>query len=274
MKSKTSISFMIFEWAIRILVLLFSVAPVYALLIMGLTPYANSLEPQIFPRYFYLPNFWEAFKAIYSYLANSFFYSILSVTLTLVVSIPAAYILARYEFKGKTAMLYGLLLTQMIAGIVILPSLYFIYSKLGFLNSRISLVVTFTGLNLALTTWLLIGFFASLPRAVEEAAYIDGISSLKLIIRIIIPMSIPGIAVGAIFTFINSYNEFLIPLFMLTKPSLQPITMKFFSLLSDQPTYWHLVGSAAVLGLLPPVLIFLFFQKYIISGITSGAVKN
>ena len=262
------------KWLTRGLIMIFAAAPIYACLVVALTPRAHMLEAQLLPHYFQLSNFWESFQAVNTSIFNSFCYSISTVILTLVLSIPVAYILARYEFKAKKTMLFGLLLTQMIAGIVILPSLYGIYANIGFINSRFALILTLTGVNLALTIWLLFGFFATIPKEVEEAAYIDGITFTKLIVQVIVPMSAPAIAVSAIFVFINSYNEFLIPMFLITDSSMQPITMKLYNYLTDTTILWPIVGSTALIGLFPPVIIFLFFQKYIISGITAGAVKS
>jgi ABC-type glycerol-3-phosphate transport system permease component len=274
MIKKISLPSRLGKWLTGILLLVFSVAPIYACLILALTPRSHMLETQLTPHYFQVSNFLNAFKEIYFSIGNSFFYAIATVVFTLVISIPVAYIVARYEFKAKKVMLFGLLLTQMIAGIVILPSLYAIYTKIGFINSRFMLILTLTGVNLALTIWLLVGFFVTLPQEVEDAAYIDGVSFTKLIILIIVPMSAPAIAVSAIFAFINSYNEFLVPLFLITDSSMQTITMKLYNYLSDTTVLWPIVGSAALIGLLPPVVTFLFFQKYIVSGITSGAVKS
>lgn len=262
------------KWLLRALILLFAAAPIYACLLVALTPRTHMLESQLVPHYFQISNFFDSFQAANASIFNSFFYAIATVLFTLIFSIPVAYILARYEFKAKKMLLFGLLLTQMIAGIVILPSLYGIYTHIGFINSRFALILTLTGVNLALTIWLLFGFFATLPGEVEEAAYIDGITFSKLIVQIIVPMSAPAIAVSAIFAFINSYNEFLIPMFLITDSSLQPITMKLYNYLTDTTVLWPTVGSTALIGLFPPVFIFLLFQKYIIGGLTAGAVKS
>ena len=258
----------------KILIIAFAISPIYACLIVSLTPYSNMLTPQLYPHFFEIENFLHAFLDILPYMLNSFFYAVITILLTLFVSVPFSYICARYIFCGKQAVIFGLLITQMVSGIVLLPSLYSIYQKLGFLNNRTALVITFCGVNLALTIWLLLGFFQGMPVEIEEAACIDGANFTTLLTRIIIPISLPSIAVSAIFTFINSYNEFIIPLFLLTSPELKTLTLRLYSYMSDTTVQWNIVGAAALIGMLPPVTIFLFCQRYIISGMTSGAVKS
>jgi ABC-type glycerol-3-phosphate transport system permease component len=170
--------------------------------------------------------------------------------------------------------LFSLLLTQMMAGIVILPSLYTMYSKLKLVDSPYGLVFVLMAANLALAVWVLYGFFQTLPKEIEEAALIDGCSYVGTLIRIIVPISGPGVAVGAIFVFINSYNEFVIPLFLLTDARFQTITMALYSLLTDTTMRWELLAGCSLVVIIPPVIIFLLFERYIVSGLTSGAVKN
>ncbi len=274
MKGLKNLGFDCLKWLLRIFFMLFAVLPIYACLIIALTPYGNLMEAQLFPKYWFFRNFIDSFGFICLKIFNSFLYSVFSVAAALAIALPSAYVLARYHFKGKRLILFGLLLTQMMAGIVILPSLYSMFSRFHLVNSRIGLVFVLMGVNLALVVWLLYGFFQTLPREVEEAAYIDGASFLGMFTRVILPMSMPGISVGAIFVFINTYNEFVIPLFLLTDAKLHTITLSLYTLLTDTTIRWHVMAGSALIALLPPVLIFIFFQKNIIHGLTSGAVKS
>lgn len=262
------------KWVFGVAIVLFSVAPIYSSLLIALTPASHVMEAQLYPKYWAFSNFTKAFQLIRPSLINSFIYSILTVLFTLAIAIPPAYIIARYRFRFKTTLIFLILMTQMIAGIVLLPSLYQFFNKIHLVNTSFGLVLTLIGLNLALTIWLLLGFFTSLPREVEEAAIVEGAGFLTVLVRLVIPMASPGIAVGAIFTFINAYNEFATPLFLLTDAGKHPLTMRLYSFLSDITVQWDMVGSAATIGMIPPVLIFLFFQQYIIKGMTVGAVKN
>ena len=221
--SKPSAAFKVIRGVLCAIFCVFALLPVYAALIVALTPYANMLEPQLFPHYFAIGNFWEAFLSIGRNVLNSFLYAAFATVLTTVIAVPAAYCLARYRFAGRKAVSFALMLTQMMAGIVVLPTLYKILNGLGLLNSRAVLVVVFAAFNLALVVTILQGYFATLPTGLDEAAAIDGCNYLDVLVRIILPVSGPGIAVGAIFVFVNSYNDFVIPLFLLSNANHHPL---------------------------------------------------
>jgi ABC-type glycerol-3-phosphate transport system permease component len=274
MIEKTPIISVVFKWILRIIITIFSIVPIYSAIIVALTPNANVLEPQLWPHYFEFLNFANAFSFIAHGLYNSFFYAAVVTVLNITVAVPAAYALAKYRFRGTPVVMFGLLLTQMMAGIVVLPSLYAIFSRFGLVNNRMGTIIILTGVNLALVVWILHGYFCTLPNEIEEAAMLDGASYFDLLFRIILPISGSGIAVGAIFAFINTYNEFVIPLFMLTDIKQYPLTLLFYTLLSDTTTRWHILSAGSLIAIIPPVLIFTFFQKYIVRGLTTGAVKS
>lgn len=271
---KESLLYKIVRILLSALFCIFALLPIYAALIVSLTPYANVLEAQLVPHYFELQNYVDAFSLIFRKIMNSFLYAASATILTTVVSVPAAYAIARYRFKLRRSVKFILLLTQMMAGIVILPTLYKMFHSLGMLNSVWSLILVYTAVNMALVVTIHEGYFAALPKAVDEAAEIDGCNYLQTLVRIIFPISGPGIAVGAIFVFVNTYNEFVIPLFLLSDASTYPLTLTVYSLLTDTTIRWHIMAAASLIGIVPPVLIFTIFQKYIISGVTSGAVKG
>lgn len=253
---------------------LFAVAPIYTALIVAFTPYSHMMEPQLIPHYLELGNFASAFMLIAKNVWNSFLYACSATVVTIIVAVPSAYVLAKYKFRFRQGMLFILLLTQMMAGIVILPTLYRMFQSIHLLNSRFGMIIVLTGVNLALVVTILHGYFSSLPIELEEASALDGCNYLQMLLRIILPVSGPGIAVGAIFVFVNAYNEFVVPLFLLTDAEKYPLTLTIYSLLSDTTIRWHIMAAASLIGIIPPVLIFTFFQKYIINGVTSGAVKG
>ncbi len=262
------------QWVFRIAVILFSVIPMYGALIVALTPYSNLMEPLLYPVYWEFSNFATAFMSIARPFFNSFFYSITTVVFVLLIAIPASYTITRFNFPGRKIMLFLLLWTQMLAGIIVMPSIYTSLIEFGLSDRVPTLVFILTGVNLSMTVWLLVGFFSGLPREIEEAALIDGVSIFKLFTKIILPISTPGIAVAATFAFINGYNDFVIPLFVMTSPEKLPLTMRLNSLISEITVQWHILAAGSLIGLLPPLLLFFVFQRYIIGGITSGAVKG
>ena len=264
----------IIKWILRGALCLFALIPIYSAVIIGLTPYAKLLEPQLFPHYFAVENFMNGFDFIIGNIANSFLYAICATLLTTAVSVPAAYAIAHYRFKFKRVVLFGLLLTQMMAGIVILPSIYNILNNLRLINSRIGIILIYATINLALVVWIHYGYFLTLPGELEESAEVDGCNYLETLVKIIIPISGPGIAVGAIFVFINTYNEFVVPLFLLNDRNRYPLTLSLYSLLTDATIRWHIIAASSLIAIIPPVVLFVFFQRYIIQGVTAGAVKG
>ena len=273
MSSRDALYARVLKWTLRIVFCAFALLPIYSAVVVALTPYAKLLEPQLYPHYFELGNLAGGFVLIYRNILNSFLYAISATALTTLVSVPAAYAIARYRFRFKRVVLFGLLLTQMMAGIVILPSIYNMLNRLRLLNSPGSLIFIYTAVNLALVVWIHYGYFSTLPAELEEAAEIDGCTYVGTLCRVIFPLSGPGIAVGAIFVFVNTYNEFVIPLFLLSEKSRYPLTLSLYSLLTDSTIRWHIL-AAALIAIVPPVGLFIFFQKYIIQGVTAGAVKG
>ena len=261
-------------WFFRVLLTLFALLPIYAAFIIALTPSSHVMNLQLYPNFFEISNFKHGFTIISNGIKNSFFYSSVSTILTLFISIPASYVLARNNFPGKRVILFSLLFTQMIAGIVLLPSLYVIFHQMNISNSTFGVILVMTGVNLALVIWILYGYFQTLPAEIEEAAMMDGCNYVQILLKIILPLSGPGIAVGAIFVFINTYNEFVIPLFLFTTHPKYPLTMVLYSMLTDTTMRWELIASSSLIAIIPPILLFTFFQKYIIQGLTTGAVKS
>lgn len=255
-------------------ILLFSILPIYNAVIVSLTPYSNMLEPMLFPRFYHFENFLTTFKIIYRQMINSFLYSITTVVIDLAIAIPVAYVIARFKFRGRQVVMFSLLFTQMLSGIVLMPSVYTIFARLKLTNMVFGLLLMYVGVNLALCIWLLVGFFSSIPKEVEEAAIIDGTGKFQLLYGVVVPMIKPGVAVSAIFIFINTYNEFVIPLFLLTNSKLHTITLTLNSLMTATTIEWQNLAAGSLIGMIPPMIAFIFFQKDIIEGTIAGAVKG
>lgn len=252
----------------------FALVPIYAAIIVSLTPYANMLEPQLIPHYFEISNFLLGADFILDNMLNSLIYATASTAVTIAMSIPAAYVLSRYNFKLRKTTTFLLLLTQMMAGIVVLPTLYKTLNGFGLLNNIPMLILVYSAFNLALVITILNGYFSSLPKGLDDAAAIDGCNYMQTLFKVIIPISGPGVAVAAIFVFVNTYNDFIIPLFLLSDAKTYPLTLSVYSLLSDTTIRWHVMAASSLIGIVPPAFIFMFFQKYVISGATTGAVKG
>jgi multiple sugar transport system permease protein len=207
-------------------------------------------------------------------LLNSLYVSVAATVLALVFSIPAAYALSRYRFRGKGLYRNFLLMTQMMSPIVLVLGLFRLMVAFGLVNNLNSLVITYAAFNMAFTIWMLQSYFNTIPRELEEAAWMDGATHLRSLIRIFLPLAVPAIAVTAIFIFINSWNEFVLALTMLRNNNDFTLPVQIFSQVAGRyQIEWHHVMAATVLATVPVAIVFSWLQRYLIRGMALGAVK-
>lgn len=207
-------------------------------------------------------------------LLNSLYVSIAATILALVLSIPAAYALSRHRFAGQGLYRQFLLVTQMMSPIVLVLGLFRLMVQLHLVNELNSLVITYAAFNLAFTIWMLQSYFNTIPKDLEEAAWIDGSSHLTSLLKIFLPLAVPAITVTAIFTFINSWNEFVLALTMLRSDDRYTLPVQIYSQVAGRyQIEWHLVMAATVLATVPVAVVFSWLQRYLIRGMALGAVK-
>jgi multiple sugar transport system permease protein len=207
-------------------------------------------------------------------LLNSLYVSITATLIALVLSIPAAYAMSRYRFAGKGAYRTFLLMTQMMSPIVLVLGLFRLMSTLGLVDSLNSLVITYAAFNMAFTIWMLQSYFNSIPRDLEEAAWMDGASHFTSLVKVFLPLAVPAMVVTAIFTFINSWNEFVLALTMLRSSEQFTLPVQIFSQVAGRyQVEWHHVMAGTVLATVPVAIVFSWLQRYLIRGMALGAVK-
>ena len=207
-------------------------------------------------------------------LLNSMYVSVLATAIALVLSIPAAYAMSRYRFAGKGAYRQFLLMTQMMSPIVLVLGLFRLMMTLGLVNNLNSLVLTYAAFNMAFTIWMLQSYFNSIPRDLEEAAWIDGASHFTSLTRIFLPLAVPAMVVTAIFTFINSWNEFVLALTMMRSSEDFTLPVQIYAQVAGRyQVEWHHVMAATVLATVPVAILFSWLQRYLIRGMALGAVK-
>ncbi len=207
-------------------------------------------------------------------LMNSLYVSVLSTAIALLLAIPAAYAMSRYRFAGKGLYRNFLLMTQMMSPIVLVLGLFRLMMALGLVNNLNSLVVTYAAFNLAFTIWMLQSYFNSIPRDLEEAAWIDGASHFTSLVRIFLPLAVPAIAVAAIFTFINSWNEFVLALTLMRSSEDFTLPVQIYAQVAGRyQVEWHHVMAGTVLATVPVAIVFSWLQRYLIRGMALGAVK-
>lgn len=207
------------------------------------------------------------------YLLNSFIISSFSTLLALVLGVPAAYSLARSHFKGKGHLHFWILTSQMIPAVIVLIPFFIIYRKFGLIDTHIGMILIYALLNLALVIWLMRGFFEEIPRDLDEAALIDGCSPLQSFLKILLPVAKIGLGTTAIICFIFSWNEFLIAV-ILTGPTAKTLPVTMYNYLSGYRIYWGGLCAAGVLTITPVVLFGIIIRKYLIRGMTFGAIKE
>ena len=208
------------------------------------------------------------------YILTSSYVSIGTVLITLLFAIPAAYAVARLNFFGKTFLSTSILIIYMFPAIVLVIPLYTVFSQLGLRNSVEGLLIVYTATTLPVAIYMLQGYFKSIPKEIEEAGLIDGQNWFGIIIKIIIPLSLPAIASVSLYVFMIAWNEFLFSLMFLDNPKTFTLSRAINHLTGDAETPRQYLMAGSVVVTLPILLIFIYFEKYLVSGLTAGSVKG
>jgi multiple sugar transport system permease protein len=206
------------------------------------------------------------------FFLNSMIVSTGAVALSVAAGIPAAYALARFDFRGKNALAFVFMSFRFVPFIAFVIPLYLIYQRIGLYNTHAGLILAYQLITLPFTIWMLRSFFAEVPLEVQEAAKIDGCSWLGVLTRVILPLSMPGVAVTVILGFMFCWNAFNYPL-MLAGRQTFPVTVGAIQFISYEQVLWGQMAAATIVAALPQLLLSLLVQKYIVRGLTMGAVR-
>ena len=258
--------------------------PVFAItlfpfIVMGLTairPQSDLYSRDWLPDYIAWQNFLEMWRVtgFGRALANSLYVSVLATTLAVIIAIPAGYALSRFRFAGRNTFRRLLLVSQMLSPIVLVLGLFKILVLFGLLDNPTAVAVLYAGFNTAFSVWMLESYFSTIARDLEEAAWMEGASPLKTLKRIFLPLATPAITVTALFIFVNSWNEFVIALTALRSEANYTLPIQILSIVSGRYSVdWHLVMAAALCATLPVAIAFAWMQRYLLRGLTAGAVK-
>jgi multiple sugar transport system permease protein len=209
------------------------------------------------------------------YLWNALKLSSLSALGCLVVALPAAYAFSRFEFRGKGAWMMALLSVQMISPLVIMVPLYRYMASIGLTDSHFGATMVYIALAVPMVTWILKGTIDGIPVSLDEAAMIDGCSRFGVFLRVILPLSTPGIASAFIISVIGGWSQFLVPFLLITKESLTPIGVGIFQYAGTQnDSSIQLLAAACLVSVVPAIIAFLALQRLILGALTAGAVKG
>ena len=218
---------------------------------------------------------WNTVPRLGRYIFNSFFLASCVSILTLLFVIPAAYSYARFNFPAKNATLYLLLAVNMFSGPVLIIPLYKLLRALSLLNTYYAMIVPGVAFLIPTSIWLLKSYFQKIPIELEEAAFCDGASRLQILRHIITPLSTPGLVVVGIYAFIGAYaQQFLYAISFNQKKEFMPLPAGLYEFIGYQTVKWNEMMAASLVGIAPVLLVFIFLQKYIVEGLTAGAVKN
>ena len=209
------------------------------------------------------------------FLTNSVVVVTFSVAFSLLLGTPAAYALTHLPTESwlQKQALIVVLLVRMLPTILLVIPFYIVLADTGLLNTKLGLIVLYTGLNTGFVIWLMQSFLAEIPREIEEAALVDGDSRLTALRRIVLPLAAPGLAATAIFSVVNIYNDFLIALTMTSTPDAQTVTVGVSTLIGKIQIQWGPMAAAGVVGALPIITFALLVQRHFVRGLTLGAVK-
>lgn len=218
---------------------------------------------------------WDSVPLLGRYIFNSLMISSVVTVLVLICVIPAAWAFARFEFPGQDLLLGLFLAMNMFSGAVLLIPLYRLMRSMGLLNSYWAMIIPGAAFLIPTGIWLLRTYLMKIPRELEEAAWVDGAGRLYILRRIVLPLAVPGIVVVAVATFIGAYaQQFLFALTFNSKREFMPLPMGLYEFFGRQAVVWNELMAASLVGIIPVLLIFVFLQKYIVAGLTSGGVKE
>lgn len=205
---------------------------------------------------------------------NSMVIALSAMVIAVVLAVPASYAVGRFRFKGKKMIVLCFLVTQMLPVSVLLTPMFIIFKNLKLISSWLSVILADATIGIPFSILILKNYFASIPRELEDAAEIDGCNRLGAFFRIFIPITVPGIVVCAIFSFLYAWGDLAYGMTLIQKQPLRPITAGIFNFLGQYGTKWSYLTAFAIVTIIPVALIFLLMQKYIITGLTAGAVKG
>lgn len=231
-------------------------------------------RPTLWPHQFTIKAYAVQMKNLVVTLKNSAIIAGGSLCISLLLSVPAAYGLARWNVKGKKVFLLIFLLTQMLPASLVLTPLYLIFAKIGILNSYLAPILSTATISIPFIVLMLRPGFLSIPKELEEAALIDGCTKLTAFFKVAIPVSKPVVVTAACFSFVFAWNDLAYSMTFNVKDSLRPMTSAIYTFMNQYGTQWNSIMAYGVLLILPSCIIFVTMQKHIVEGMTSGSVKG
>ena len=251
--------------------------PYVTMLSTALKPKSDitDMPPTYFPKVYEWVNFIKVFQEIPfgMYMRNTLVISIATMIIGIIVAVPAAYYVARNNFRLRTPFLLLVLITQMFSPTSLLIGIYRELSILNLVNTYQGLILINVSFNLAFSVWILSSFFKTIPVEIEEAAFIDGASRFQTFRKISLPLAAPGIVTTAIFTFIAAWNEYVVAYTLASSPEKQPFSVGLSLLTGLYEVKWNFLFAGSLIAIIPIIILFISIEKYLVGGLTAGSVK-
>ena len=261
-----------------VLVCVFILYPYFVMLCTALKSRAEifSINGTVFPKEVMWSNFVDIWQKapMSKYMLNSVIIAAGSTTIAMVCGIPAAYALARMKFKGQTAFLGFIIVSQMFAPVVLLIGIYKVMMSFGLTNNLLGLILINAAFNQAFTIWLLRGTFMSISAEMEQAATIDGCNRVQAMFRVLLPVAAPGIVTTLIFIFINAWNEYTVALCLISTDTIKPLTVGINIFNGYNIIEWQYLFASSIFAIVPVVILFMSIEKHLTAGLTAGGVKG
>ena len=277
-KSNKKIISRVFLYLVVIIICLITLYPYFVTICTALKSRAEILSTSgtVFPIHAIWSNLTDVWSKapMSSYMLNSILIAGGSTLLAMLCGIPAAYALSRMKFKGQTAFLGFVIVSQMFAPVVLLIGIYKVMMSLHLTNSIVGLIFINAAFNQAFAIWLLRGTFMSISSEMEQAATIDGCNRVQALIKILLPVAAPGIVTALIFVFINAWNEYTVALTLISTDTFKPLTVGINIFNGYNMIEWQYLFAASLYAIVPVVVLFIGIEKNLVGGLTSGGVKG
>jgi arabinogalactan oligomer / maltooligosaccharide transport system permease protein len=261
--------------AVMIITVIICIFPLLVIVSTSFKPASDVFDLKLLPVHFTFSNYQTVLSGNFViWLLNSLKIGVMTTIVGLALAAPAAYAVSRWQFIGKQGLLLFFLITQMFPAVLLIVPLYILFAQLGLLDNILGLVVAYATTALPFSVWMLKNFFDAVPKELDEAARVDGLGPFQTFWRVVLPLTLPGVAVVAFFNFMAAWNEFMMAYTFLQSDANLTLAVGIQRYVNQFGADWQYLAAAAVLITLPVLIIFMWVQRYLVTGLTGGSVKG